>query len=114
MGLAFLIRVVDDGMDTTHEDLQATYDSTTSYDYCDNDPDPNPVQASDNHGTAVSGVAAGVGKNGVGIAGVAWGASHNHARFLCGGTNPGIVRFQSGHRHLSQFLGLWRCWFCKV
>ena len=83
-GSGVLIRVVDDGMDTTHEDLQATYDSTTSYDYCDNDPDPNPVEASDNHGTAVSGVAAGVGNNGIGIAGVAWGATHNHARFLCG------------------------------
>ena len=83
-GSGVLIRVVDDGLDTAHEDLQATYDSTTSYDYCDNDPDPNPVQASDNHGTAVSGVAAGVGNNGIGIAGVAWGATHNHARFLCG------------------------------
>ncbi|MEC7198088.1 MAG: S8 family serine peptidase [Candidatus Thermoplasmatota archaeon] len=83
-GSGVLIRVVDDGMDTTHEDLQATYDPTTSYDYCDNDPDPNPVEASDNHGTAVSGVAAGVGNNGIGIAGVAWGATHNHARFLCG------------------------------
>ena len=26
-----------------------------------------------------------MGDNGIGIAGVAWGASHNHARFLCGG-----------------------------
>ncbi|MDC3056788.1 S8 family serine peptidase [bacterium] len=93
-GSGVLIRVVDDGLDTTHEDLQATYDSTTSYDYCDNDPDPNPVEADDNHGTAVSGVAAGVGDNGVGIAGVAWGASHNHARFLCGGASiPALSDF---------------------
>ena len=85
-GSGVLIRIIDDGLDVNHEDLQANHDQATSYDYCDNDPDPSPVETSDNHGTAVAGVAAGIGNNNIGIAGVAWGASHNHARFLCGGS----------------------------
>ena len=84
-GSGVMIRIVDDGLDILHEDLQPNFDASTSYDYCDNDEDPSPVASSDNHGTAVAGVAAGMGDNGIGIAGVAWGASHNHARFLCGG-----------------------------
>ena len=84
-GSGVMIRIIDDGLDILHEDLQPNFDASTSYDYCDNDEDPSPVAAGDNHGTAVAGVAAGMGDNGIGIAGVAWGASHNHARFLCGG-----------------------------
>jgi subtilisin-like proprotein convertase family protein len=84
-GSGVMIRIVDDGLDILHEDLQPNFDASTSYDYCDNDEDPSPVAPGDNHGTAVAGVAAGMGDNGIGIAGVAWGASHNHARFLCGG-----------------------------
>ena len=84
-GSGVMIRIVDDGLDILHEDLQPNFDASTSYDYCDNDEDPSPVESGDNHGTAVAGVAAGMGDNGIGIAGVAWGASHNHARFLCGG-----------------------------
>jgi subtilisin-like proprotein convertase family protein len=84
-GSGVMIRIVDDGLDILHEDLQPNFDASTSYDYCDNDEDPSPVASGDNHGTAVAGVAAGMGDNGIGIAGVAWGASHNHARFLCGG-----------------------------
>ena len=84
-GSGVMIRIVDDGLDILHEDLQPNFDASTSYDYCDNDEDPSPVESGDNHGTAVAGVAAGMGDNGIGIAGVAWGANHNHARFLCGG-----------------------------
>ena len=85
-GSGVMIRIVDDGLDVSHEDLQPNYDAATSYDYCDNDEDPSPVSSGDNHGTAVAGVAAGLGDNSVGIAGVAWGASHSHARILCGGS----------------------------
>ena len=93
-GSGVMIRIVDDGLDILHEDLQPNFDASTSYDYCDDDEDPSPVEASDNHGTAVAGVAAGMGDNGIGIAGVAWGASHNHARFLCGGASiPALSDF---------------------
>ena len=78
-GSGVMIRIVDDGLDISHEDLQPNYDAATSYDYCDNDEDPSPVSAGDNHGTAVAGVAAGLGDNSVGIAGVAWGARHSNA-----------------------------------
>ena len=82
-GSGVMIRIVDDGLDILHEDLQPNFDASLSYDYCDDDEDPSPGGADDNHGTAVAGVAAGMGDNGIGIAGVAWGASHNHARFIC-------------------------------
>ena len=93
-GSGVMIRIVDDGLDILHEDLQPNFDASLSYDYCDDDEDPSPGGADDNHGTAVAGVAAGMGDNGIGIAGVAWGASHNHARFICGGASvPALSDF---------------------
>jgi subtilisin family serine protease len=70
-----IVAVVDDGVETAHEDLAANI--VTGYDFKGNDADPNPGgdgddYDDDNHGTAVAGCIGAVGNNGLGVAGVAW------------------------------------------
>ncbi len=68
------IAILDDGVQTTHPDLAANI-KTGGRNYMSGTwppgNDPNPDSASDNHGTAVAGVAAAVGNNFIGISGVA-------------------------------------------
>ncbi|MFH1920060.1 MAG: S8 family serine peptidase, partial [Planctomycetota bacterium] len=71
LGDGVLIGIVDDGLEHTHEDLNAYYSSQYSNDFNFNDPDPLPDYVGDNHGTSVAGVAAANGDNGVGVSGAA-------------------------------------------
>lgn len=59
-----VIAIIDSGADLAHPDLNLV----TGYDYGDNDPDPSDVNG---HGTNVSGIAAAIAGNGIGVAGVA-------------------------------------------
>jgi len=52
------IAIVDDGLQYTHPDLADNYVSEDSWDYFDDNSDPYPRGANDDHGTAVAGVAA--------------------------------------------------------
>lgn len=70
-GLGVPIGIVDDGLQTAHPDLSPNYDPALSRDFASNDADPNPVASEDSHGTAVAGVAAARGGNGIGITGAA-------------------------------------------
>lgn len=63
-----IIAVIDDGVDLLQEDLHANL--VAGYDFRDHDSNPSPA-AGDDHGTAVAGVAAAVGSNGLGVTGVA-------------------------------------------
>lgn len=84
-GAGIQVAILDSGVDTDHPDLLVT----GGVDVVDNDMDPNPEEADDNpgHGTLVAGVAAAVGNNGIGVAGVAWGAEIWAVRHLgAGGT----------------------------
>lgn len=65
-GAGVLIAVVDDGLEIGHEDLAANVVSG-SYEYLTGGSDPTGGR----HGTSVAGVAAGVGFNGIGVAGAA-------------------------------------------
>ncbi len=65
------IAVMDDGIDTAHEDFSGKV--LSGYDYRDSDNDPRPAGASDNHGTACAGIALAVTNNGKGVAGMARG-----------------------------------------
>lgn len=72
-GRGVLVGVIDDGFDYNHYDLDNNYDKTKDYDTIDQDSEPLPVLASENHGTAVAGIIA-AEKNGVGTVGVAYNA----------------------------------------
>ena len=84
-GNGVVIGIVDDGLQHTHPDLSANYSSSLSYDFNFNDPDPNPGTGGfDDHGTAVAGVAAGRGNNGVGVSGAAPSATLAGLRLIAG------------------------------
>ena len=70
-GSGVTIGIVDDGLDTAHPDLKSNYVSGDSWNFRDDSPNPDPVNPDDNHGTAVSGMAAARGGNGLGVTGAA-------------------------------------------
>lgn len=63
------IAIIDTGVDLTHPDLAANL--VAGYDFANNDADPSDDHG---HGTHVAGIAAAVGNNGQGVAGVSWNA----------------------------------------
>ena len=83
-GSGVVISVIDDGVDHSHSDLNPNWLAQYSYDWCGDDPDPSP-SSSDAHGTAVAGVAAGVGNNSIDVIGAAHGAGiSGHRLIACG------------------------------
>ncbi len=73
-GKGVLIAAIDDGFDETHPDLSANYRKDLSWDLVFNRAGATPVDADDDHGTAVSGLIIGSANNGIGGVGVAWNA----------------------------------------
>jgi kexin len=100
LGDGSVIAIVDDGLQIAHPDLASNIyvnganldgSATGSYDFVDNDRDPTPVLADENHGTACAGVAAARGFNGLGISGAAPDASLIGYRFLSAeGIDPSV------------------------
>ncbi|MEQ1749911.1 MAG: S8 family serine peptidase [Prosthecobacter sp.] len=90
-GQGIRIAIVDDGLELTHPDLAANIDpvSTNHYNFLADstkpwqqfDPTPNPAKH-DYHGTAVAGLSAARGDNGIGMSGVAPKATLVGHRFL--------------------------------
>lgn len=72
-GNGVVIGFIEDGIETTHPDLAPNYVAADSWDFVDNDPIPDPDSFIwyDYHGTAVAGVAAARGGNGIGLTGAA-------------------------------------------
>ncbi len=70
-GSGVVIGICDDGLQTAHPDLSPNYSSVNSWDFGQNDGDPNPVTSLDVHGTAVAGVAGARGGNSIGVTGAA-------------------------------------------
>lgn len=70
-GTGVRIAIVDDGMDGTHPDLLENVVPGLSHDYTDG----GTSLSSGDHGTACAGLAGAVGNNGLGVTGVAMGAS---------------------------------------
>lgn len=65
-----VIAIVDDGLQTGHEDLSANTSLGGHWDWIDNNSNPEPG-TDDNHGTACAGVAAARGFNALGVTGSA-------------------------------------------
>jgi subtilisin family serine protease len=81
-GAGVRIGLYDDGIDYTHPDLAANYDASLHFTYGGITYDPFPEQTANAHGTAVGGIIAAVGNNGLGGAGVAWEATLTGVDFL--------------------------------
>ena len=83
-GLGAMIAVFDSGIDLEHPDLIVT----PGYDYVGRDDDPSPDLSTDEapHGTAAAGLAAAVGDNGIGVAGVAYDSEVYAVRLIGDGT----------------------------
>ena len=74
-GDGVLIGIIDDGVEHTHADLSANYDTSLDFDARDYDLDSAPGTSSDNHGTAVAGIAGASANNGTGVVGAAFDAT---------------------------------------
>lgn len=106
-----IVAVIDTGVDYTHEDLAANHwvnpgeiagngidddgngyiDDVYGYDFYNLDADPFDGHS---HGTHVAGTIAAVGNNGIGVAGVSWGAKIMAVKFLSdsgGGYTSGAI-----------------------
>ena len=68
-----VVAVIDSGVDMNHEDLVDKMLPGCDFYNHDNDPNPGPRNGYAEHGTHVAGIAAAVGDNGLGVAGVAYG-----------------------------------------
>jgi len=65
-----IVAIIDDGVETGHEDLAANIMAGLGWDYVGGDDDPSPGNG-DDHGTACAGVAAARGFNAMGVSGAA-------------------------------------------
>jgi subtilisin-like proprotein convertase family protein len=88
LGTGVNIAIVDDGLETTHEDLSANARTDIDIDINFNDPDPTPTPSntSDVHGTFVAGLAAGRGNNNLGATGAAPSAGLVGVRLIAAAT----------------------------
>ena len=68
-----VVAIIDSGVDTRHEDLSAKLLPGCDFYDGDNDANPGAGSSASEHGTHVAGIAAAVGNNSLGVAGVAYG-----------------------------------------
>lgn len=71
LGQRVKVAVVDDGLEIRHADLLSNIVVSGSKNFADGSNDPTPANPDDGHGTAVAGIVAAVGWNGLGGRGVA-------------------------------------------
>ena len=103
-----VISIVDDGVESAHPDLTNRIVPQAGYDYRDEDPQPEPEgangidaegkPAADSHGTAVAGVAAASGNNGIGVAGAAYAARLVPIRLIGGNAGDDQEAKAMAHR----------------
>ncbi|MEO1748806.1 MAG: S8 family serine peptidase, partial [Pseudomonadota bacterium] len=83
-GAGIKVGVYDDGVESTHEDLNDNYDANLSIvDGSGNPVDPSHTVSGERHGTPVSGIISGEW-NGLGGVGVAWGSTFGAVNIFSG------------------------------
>ncbi|XP_054836268.1 proprotein convertase subtilisin/kexin type 4 [Eublepharis macularius] len=111
-GLGVVVSILDDGIEKDHPDLVDNYDPLASYDFNDNDPDPQPHYNAWNenrHGTRCAGEVAAAANNGICGAGIAHRANIGGIRMLDGPVTD-IVEAQSlsfHPQHISIYSASW-------
>ncbi|XP_053311821.1 proprotein convertase subtilisin/kexin type 4-like [Spea bombifrons] len=111
-GRGVVVTVLDDGLEKDHPDLALNYDPEASYDFNDDDPDPQPRYNSSNeknHGTRCAGEVAAVANNDICGAGVAYNARIGGVRMLDGIVTD-IVQAQSlslNPQHIDIYSASW-------
>ena len=103
-----VISIVDDGVESAHPDLAARIVPDSGFDYRDGDAQAEPEggegagadgkPAADSHGTAVAGVAAATGGNGIGVAGAAYAARLVPIRLIGGNAGDDQEAKAMAHR----------------
>ena len=91
------VAVVDDGMDHRHEDLRNNVDESRNHDYSDRGDVHHPYM---HHGTNVAGIIA-AGQNGVGVSGVAPGATVYGYNFLAADTDVAMADSMGRNREVT-------------
>ncbi len=91
-GLGVTIAILDSGADSDHEDLVGNL--VSGYNFVDNNTNTDDVVCG--HGTMVSGIAAAVGNNATGLAGVAYHASIMPVKILDNSCNGSVSNIVSG------------------
>ncbi|XP_077187820.1 proprotein convertase subtilisin/kexin type 4-like isoform X1 [Paroedura picta] len=111
-GLGVVVSVLDDGIEKDHPDLAGNYDPLASYDFNDNDPDPQPrydAWDQNRHGTRCAGEVAAAANNGVCGTGVAYRAKIGGVRMLDGAVTDIVeARSLSFHpQHVDIYSASW-------
>ncbi|XP_053321052.1 proprotein convertase subtilisin/kexin type 4 [Spea bombifrons] len=86
-GEGVVVTILDDGLEKDHPDLAKNYDPRASYDFNNNDPDPQPRYDPTNenrHGTRCAGEVAALANNDICGAGIAYNARLGGVRMLDG------------------------------
>ena len=92
--------MVGDGLQISHPDLAANYVGLHAHDFIDGDNDPSPnLAAGDGEGTGLAGLAAAAADNGLGGAGVAFGASVTGLRIQNGAATVTNAQIASAFTH---------------
>lgn len=104
-----VIAVVDDAIETTHPDLTANISAVGAYDFFNNDINPNPDGTTDGHGTSCAGVAAAVGNNSLGVAGMAYNTTIVPVKICGNGIFPNDSTVAQGVRHAANYADIITC-----
>lgn len=84
LGRGVKIAVIDSGIQSAHPDFAGNFDALLSRDFVNGNPGSEPLHLGEKHGTAVAGIAAARGNNGIGVSGVAPEATLVGARLITG------------------------------
>ncbi len=99
-----VIAIIDDGVQTTHPDLQANI-AAGKTNVLTGTTNVEPADPADSHGTAVAGVAAAIGNNALGVAGVAFKSKILPVKMATGSTYATDAQLATAFRYAAGLTG---------